>query len=266
MLKITSRDNQRLKFARRVRDGDIENLIFVEGIRLAEEATRSDLKISDVLYTESFAATERGRAFTQQLRNFNRAEVSQNVFDSLADTKTSQGVIVICQKPETGKRFIETNLLSGTKLPLVVLLHRVNNPANLGAILRTAEAVNVAGVITTENSADVFLPKALRGAMGASLTLSLWTNADFYAAAEWAKEKNLTSVCADINAEKSYLEVDWQTPRLLVFGSEAHGLSQKEREAIDENLLIPMNNGVESLNLAVACGVILFEAKRQIGK
>ncbi len=249
-----------------MRDGDIKNLIFVEGARLAEEVLRSNLKISDVLYTESFASTERGRAFSQQFQKSNFAEVSPNIFDSLADTKTSQGIIVICEKPEIGKQFIEANLLSKKKLPLVIALHRINNPANLGAILRTAEAVNVSGVITTKNSADAFSPKALRGAMGASLRLALWTDVDFHEAAEWAKQKNLISVCADVKAMKSYLEIDWKMPRLLVFGSEAHGLSAEETEKIDENLLIPMDNGVESLNLAVSCGVILFEAKRQTSK
>jgi len=79
----------------------------------------------------------------------------------------------------------------------------------------------------------------------------------------WAREKNLTSVFADVNAEKSYLEINWKKPRLLVFGSEAHGLSAEEQSGIDESLVIPMENGVESLNLAVSSGVILYEAKRQ---
>ncbi len=266
MLKITSRDNQKLKFARKVRDGSVGDLIFVEGARLAEEVFRSNLKISDVLYTESFADSERGQAFLRQTQNFNRAEVRQNIFDSVADTKNSQGIILICEKPKIGKQFIERNFLSAKKIPLVIALHRINNPANLGAILRTAEAAGIAGVITTKSSADAFSPKALRGAMGASLRLALWTEADFYEVAEWAKEKDLISVCADVNAKKSYLEVDWKTPRLLVFGSEAHGLSANERERIDEDLLIPMDNNVESLNLAVSCGVILFEAKRQISQ
>lgn len=268
MLKITSRDNQRLKHARKVRDngGGGEDLIFVEGARLAEEVLRSNLKIFDVLYTESFAATERGQALASKLRDFNPAEVSQQIFDSLADTKNSQGIILICEKPKTGKHLIETNLLTGEKLPLVIALHRINNPANLGAILRTAEAAGVAGVITTKNSADAFSPKALRGAMGAALRIALWTEADFCDAAEWARAKNLISVCADVNAEKSYLAVDWTQPRLLVFGSEAHGLSQDETAKIDENLTIPMDNNVESLNLAVSCGVILFEARRQINQ
>lgn len=266
MLKITSRDNPRLKHARKVRDGNVEDLIFVEGARLAEEVFRSNLEISDVFYTENYADTERGRAFLQQLQNFNHAEVSPSIFDSLADTKNSQGIIIVCEKPKTGKHFIETNLLSEVKLPLVIALHRTNNPTNLGAILRTAEAVNAAGVIVTKNSADAFSPKALRGAMGASLRLALWTSANLYEVLDWAKEKNLISVCADVNAAKSYLEVDWKLPRLLIFGSEARGLSAEEREKIDENLLIPMDNGVESLNLAVSCGVILFEAKRQFSE
>jgi TrmH family RNA methyltransferase len=263
MLKITSRDNQKIKITRKIRDGLIENFIFIEGLRLAGEVLRSNLKISDVFFSESFANSERGKTFLQNAPNINLTEVSDKVFDSLSDTKNSQGIIVICEKPQTDKQFIEKNLSAKTQLPLVVLLHQINNPTNLGAILRTCEAVNVSGVILTKNSADVFSPKALRGAMGASLRLPILTNADFYKVLDWAKEKNLISVCADVNAKKSDLEIDWKMPRLLIFGSEAHGLSAEERENIDESLLIPMENDVESLNLAVSCGVILFEAKRQ---
>lgn len=245
-----------------MRDGFVKDLVFVEGIRLAEEALRSNLKIFDIFYTEDFAETERGHAFLENIRDLNFAEVSAKIFDSLADTKNSQGLILICEKPETGKNVIQAKL--NYSFPLLVLLHQINNPVNLGAILRTAEAANVAGVITTKNSADAFSPKALRGAMGASLRLALWTNADFFEVLNWAKENNFVSVCADINARKSFLEIDWRRPRLLIFGSEAHGLSAEEREKIDEILIVPMANGVESLNLAVSAGVILFEAKRQV--
>ena len=264
MLKISSRENQRIKQARKVRDSLIEDKIFVEGLRLAEEVLRSNLKISDVFFTESFSHTERGQAFLQKVENFNPAEVSEKVLESLSDTKNSQGVILICEKPPTGKTRIE-NALQGDlhKFSLVVLLHQINNPSNQGAILRTCEAVGVSGVILTEYSAAVFSPKALRGAMGAAFRLPIWTNADFFEVINWAKEKELTSVCADVNAKKSYVEIDWKKPRLLVFGSEAHGLTFEERKAINESLIIPMENQVESLNLAVSSGVILFEAKRQ---
>ncbi|HEX8733993.1 MAG TPA: RNA methyltransferase [Pyrinomonadaceae bacterium] len=265
MLKITSRDNQKIKFARKARDGRERDFVFVEGARLAEEVLKANLPIREVFFTEDFAETERGQSFLNAVKTKSEslAEVSTKIFDSIADTKTSQGIIVICEKPLTGESVVNANLLTrNLRFPLVILLHEINNPNNLGAILRTAEAVDVSGVITTKNSADVFSPKAIRGAMGASLRLPLWTNADFPEVLEWSREKNLKSVCADVNAEKLYTEIDWNAARLLVFGSEAHGLSAGERARIDESLLIPMANGVESLNIAVACGIILYEARR----
>lgn len=263
MLKITSRDNPRVKQAKKVRDGLIKNLIFIEGIRLAREVLRSNLTIRDIFITESFSRTEQGQAFLQNHDDFPPIEVQEKIFDFLSDTKNSQGIIVICEKPATNKFFIENKLELLQSLPIVILLHGINNPSNLGAILRTGEAVNVAGIILTKNSTDAFSPKALRGAMGASFRLPIWTDADFVEALDWAKQHAIISICADVNASKSYLEIDWKKPRLLIFGSEGHGLSAEERRTVNEQLIIPMENGVESLNLAVSCGVILFEAKRQ---
>jgi len=265
MLKITSRENQRLKQVRRVRDGDEKKLIFVEGLRLAEEAMRARLKIQEIFISESFAASERGKRFLEDSAavNFLIVEVAESVFASFADTKNSQGIVLIAQKPKTGRHQIQSALQENRQIPIVVLLHRINNPANLGAILRTAEAVGIAGAVITNGSADVFSPKSLRGAMGAAFRLPLWKDADFFEALDWSSGLNLTSVAADVRAEKSYLEIDWRAPRLLVFGSEAHGLSDEETTEIDESLKIPMENNVESLNLAVSAAVILFEAKRQ---
>ncbi|HEX8367570.1 MAG TPA: RNA methyltransferase [Pyrinomonadaceae bacterium] len=265
MPKITSRDNQKIKFARQVRDGRERDFVFVEGARLAEEVLRADLPVREVFFTEDFAETERGLSFLNSVKTKSEssAEVSGKIFDSIADTKTSQGIVVICEKPLTGEPVVAANLLKrNLQFPLVVLLHEINNPNNLGAILRTAEAVDVSGVILTKNSADVFSPKAIRSAMGASLRLPLWTNADFTEVLRWSREKNLKSVCADVNAEKAYTEIDWNISRLLVFGSEAHGLNAQERAEIEESLLIPMANGVESLNVAVACGIILYESRK----
>jgi TrmH family RNA methyltransferase len=223
------------------------------------------LKIDEFFFTESFTKNEYGEEFLAKVsaKNIAVTKVSEKVFNSLADTKTSQGIVFVCQKPETSRRRIEASWEKNKReFPLIILLHQINNPSNLGAILRTCEAVGVAGVILTNNSADAFSPKALRGAMGASFRLPIWEHADFFEAVHWTKKKNLISVCADINAEKSYLEIDWKKSRLLIFGSEAHGLSAEERAEVNESLVIPMENGVESLNLAVSCGVILFEAKK----
>jgi len=262
-LKITSRDNQRLKQARKVRDGKIKDSVFVEGIRLTEETLRSDVVITEVFFAETFAENERGKSLLDKFSTFETDifEVSDQIFGSLSDTKNSQGVVLIAEKPQTGKEKIEANITK--EFQLVLLLHEVNNPSNLGAILRTAEAAGVGGVILTKNSANAFSPKTVRASMGAAFRVSIWENADFSEVLSWAKNNYFQSICADVNAEKSYTEIDWKKQRLLIFGSEAHGLNLTERNEIEESLVIPMENEVESLNLAVSCGIILFEAKRQ---
>ena len=136
MLKITSRENQRVIRARRVRDSLVKDAIFVEGVRLAKEVLRSNLKISDVFFTENFANSERGQAFLQLFEFSNLAQIPDKIFDSLSATKNSQGVILIGEKPRTDKSFIETKLSLNQKFQMVVLLHQTNNPTNLGAILR----------------------------------------------------------------------------------------------------------------------------------
>ncbi len=260
--KIICRDNQKLKFARSVREGRENDLIFVEGLRLSEEILKTDLKTQNVFFASKFLQTTRAKTIIESflIQKVEVLEIDEKIFDSLSDTKTSQGIIVIAKKPQTGKAIIEKNL---SAIPFLLLLHQINNPSNLGAILRTAEAVGINGVITTKGTTDVFSVKALRGAMGANLRLPFWTNADFSAAIGWTMEKGLKSVCADIRSKKSYLKIDWNLPRLLVIGSEGHGLNEEERNQTAESLIIPMANEVESLNVAVACGVILFEAKRQ---
>lgn len=256
MLKITSRDNNKLKSVRKIRDGKVEDFIFIEGVRLVEEALKSNLKLSEVFISESFSANE---YFLKRLESLQIFTIPDKIFDSIADTKSSQGIVLIAKKPNNNKFLLDAD----NQKSLVILLHEINNPSNLGAILRTAEAFGVAGIITTRNSANVFSSKSLRGSMGASFRLPVWENADFDEVLDWAKLNKLKTISADINAEKSLTEINWNEKYLLVFGSEAHGLTVLEREKIDESVYIPMENNVESLNLAVACGIILFEAKRK---
>ncbi len=265
MHEIQSRDNKRLKFARRVRDGKVSDTIFIEGVTLAEEALKSNIKLSEIFVSESFSALESNSNLFAILKAnaADKNRVSDSLFPSISDLKTSQGIILLGEKPSEGKTKIEDRLVqTKSNSPIVIVLHKVNNPSNLGAILRVAEAAGVLGVITTEFSANAFSSNALRGAMGAGFRIPIWSNAKFKEVIEWSKSNKLTTICADVNAEKCYLDSNWTRKTLLMFGSESHGLSLDERDKIDEIVGIPMENGVESLNLAVACGIILFEAKR----
>ena len=259
--KILSRDNEQLKSARRVRDGRDDTKIFLEGVRLISEAAKARIPTERVFVASSFLDELSEPEINTWLRPRHLFEVSDSTLQSIADTNNPQGIIAIADRPVTGRDQIPAVATRAT--PVVVFLNQINNPSNLGAVIRAAEAAGVAGVITSEGSADVMSPKALRAAMGSSLRLPLWTGVSLDDAIAWAKTQKLRTIAADIGGEKSYTDIDWQIPRFVLFGCEARGLDELELEKVDEKMVIPMEKDVESLNLAVATGVILFEARRQ---
>jgi RNA methyltransferase, TrmH family len=259
-LQVTSRDNPRVKEARRVRDGRQRDKIFVEGVRLVEEAVRSGLDI-DCLFVSNEASVRAEKL----LEATNAVEVYQlgdAAFQSIADTVNSQGILALIARPRSGRELIDQRI-HGASLPLVIFLHQTNNPSNLGAIVRTAEAAGAAGVIVSSGSADVFSPKGLRASMGSSFRLPIWTDADLEEALEWSLADGIRTVATGVAASRAYTDVDWKQRSMLVMGSEAHGLPEELERKIETRVSIPMDGAVESLNLAVACGVVLFEARRQ---
>lgn len=258
--KITSRENRRLVRVRRIRDGYELSGVFAEGRRLLEEAVRSAVEIEECFVTRGFGDTKLLESIAGRTDKI--AELPERIFHSIADTKQTQGIILIVKRPLSSQLEIESRL-SIAMLPLIIYLKEINNPSNLGAILRTVEAAGAAGVIVSKNSADAFSPRAVRASMGACFRIPVWENVDFGEVALWAKSVNLRTTAADISATANYTQIDWRIPRLLIFGSEAHGLDGDEVTSVSDAIQIPMANGVESLNIAVSAGVILFEAKRQ---
>ena len=260
---ITSRDNSRLKRARAVRAGRERSLLFIEGVRLAEEALRSPIKVTETFFTEHFAASSRGRSLLKDLAAIPTSmyQVGDQLFDSISDTNSAQGILLLAERP----------LFAGPELAVtkecqtpIVLLHQVNTPSNLGAIIRTAEAAGVPQLILTSGSADPFSPKSLRASMGSAFRVPIITGATFDQLITLARSNGLAVTGSDISGTTTYTDVDWTVPRLIIFGSEAHGLSEDEKACIDDLITIPMDEPVESLNLAVAAGIILFEAARQL--
>jgi TrmH family RNA methyltransferase len=262
---ITSRHNPLAQRARSVRDGRDVSGIFVEGLRLCEEAARSGLAIEDVLFTERFASAERGARLLADLRaggRVNVVEVSEGVLASVSDTKTPQGVALVARRPAADRETFERALPAE---PLLVVLHGVGNPANAGAALRVAEAAGAAGVVSTAGSTDLLSPKSLRGSMGSAFRLPLWTGADFGEVLAWCKGRGVLTVGTDLSAERAHTGIDWTGARAVVCGAEAAGLADEEAAATDLRARIPMRPPVESLNVAVALAVVLYEAARQRG-
>jgi TrmH family RNA methyltransferase len=258
---ITSRKNPLAQRARAVRDGREKEFVFVEGVRLCEEALRASVVFEAVLYTRTLAEDERGGALLERLREVcrNTHAVSEDVLESVSDTKTPQGVVALAHRPQTnGERIVRA-----AGVPLVVVVHRANNPSNAGAVLRVAEAAGATGVIFTEGSTDPLSPKSLRGSMGSAFRLPLWTGPTLAEALGWCAERGIHTVATAACAPSLHTELDWTTPRAVVLGPEAGGLSEDELRAAGEAVRIPMRAPVESLNLATALAVLLYEAARQ---
>ncbi|MCO6509314.1 MAG: RNA methyltransferase [Aridibacter famidurans] len=261
---IESKENPRYRSALNTRKGKDSGLIFVEGARLCEEALESALTIQLALFSKEFL--EGAGALARRLEGAARdaAVLKTRLFDSLSDTKKPQGAALVCERPVSGLETVSARLHGpATSVPIALLLLEINNPGNLGAVLRTVEAAGAAGVITSKGSVDAFSPAVLRGSMGASFRLPVAEKVPEHEAVEWARRSGLKVIVTDSNAPADYTEADLTAPALLVFGSEAHGISGAVRESADLGLKIPLENRVESLNLAVSAGVLLFEAKRQ---
>ncbi|PYS91821.1 MAG: hypothetical protein DMF64_10805 [Acidobacteria bacterium] len=261
-MKITSRQNPLVQHARAVRDGREPELIFVEGVRLAEEATSAGLQFEVAFYTNRVARDERGGRLLDALRKANTrvVEVSESVFASVADTQSPQGLALLAQRPRADRSAFEA---AQQGVPLVVVLHRINNPANAGAMLRVAEAAGASGVVATADSTDLFAPKALRGAMGSAFRLPLWLNARFEDALAWCKAHSISTVATDLRAADKHTDIDWTSPRAIILGAEAGGLTDDETAAATARIRIPMRAPVESLNVTTALAVVLYEAARQ---
>jgi TrmH family RNA methyltransferase len=259
---ITSRDNSLLRHTRAVRDGMVEDVIYVEGMRLCEEALTSGLRIHEVIFSDEIARKEKPAELIAKLSTAcdRLVCVSEKLLTYVSYSKTAQGILLLASRPETSAEQFTNNQ---TDTSLIVVMHRISNPVNLGAILRTSEATGVTGAVATENATDPFAPKALRGAMGAAFRLPIWYRPTYPQVLDWCKQRGVKTVCADLNAPNNYTELDWTGPCALILGPETSGLSPAEIAAADKAVRIPMRKPVESLNVSVAAGVLLYEAARQ---
>ena len=252
-LRITSRDNQHLKFARRVRDRKEPDFIFIEGKRLCQEAASSGLEIETVFVSETFAEVSTRGSFV----------VSNSLIASIADTDSPQGIVTIARRP--ANRQIDELFATADPqfMNLWICLEKTNNPSNLGAVIRTAESAGASGVIVTTGSADPYAPKSLRASMGSAFRIPIAWGIDASVAVEAAKTRGVAIVAMASAGDSNYLDYDWKKSSLLVVGSEADGVSKGVLDRADHLIRIDMRAPVESLNLAVSTGVVLFEAARQ---
>jgi len=253
---IISVANEKVKYVRslyRRRVRYRERHFVIEGVRLVREAFRAGIVPALLFYDERIDAIPGGRELLAEMQRGDSPAfaVSERVMKALADTVSPQGVLAVVP-------LVELAPPAGPSLVLVI--DRLRDPGNLGAILRSANAAGVEQVILAPKTVDPYNPKVVRGAMGAHFRLPIL-------ALSWPEiAEALTDVqvlLADVRAVRAYHEVDWTRPSALIIGGEAHGASREAKELAAATIAIPMHGGAESLNAAVAASVILFEAARQ---
>jgi len=273
--KITSRQNPLVKRFRRVRAGGERPLVFLEGVRLIEDALATGARFESVAFTTELGATGRGAALLTVLQGVQcrGSLVSKQVMEAIADTRTPQGIAAMVSRP-----FFELSDLFALSPNLLVIADELQDPGNLGTIIRTAEAAGANGLIATRYTVDAFSDKAIRASMGSALRLPLVTDAkreDVISRCRENKIKIVASVpslprtpglISDASSEptvRSYTECVMTEPIAIIVGREATGVPSATSADVDELIQIPMAEGVESLNVAAAAAVLLYESARQ---
>jgi TrmH family RNA methyltransferase len=255
---ITSPVNPQLKFARRVREGKEPNAIFVEGERLCEELLKSNLPLMVAFHTPD--PSPRAAAVIAELwrRQCHVYETAPEAFAVVSDTVNPQGIIIIAAHPVWPMETIIT-----PPAQLLLALDAVQDPGNVGTILRTAEAAGVAGVVALKGTVDCFAPKTLRSAMGAAFRLPISTEVEPEQLLEHSQAAKITLAATTARATTIYSDYDWHQPTMLLFGNEANGVRPELLEQCDVQIRIPLQPPVESINVSAAAAAILFEAARQ---
>lgn len=264
---ITSPANERLKQARRVRDGREPEQMFIEGERLIESCLESPVELLACFHSSE--TTSRGSAIIADLerRGCPVFEMAAPVFATVSDTVNPQGVIIIAARPQYRMASAMTvqPALAGERgrAPLVVGIDAVQDPGNLGAIIRTAEAAGATGILILRGSVDPFAPKTLRAAMGSAFRLPIISDLEPASLLEAVRDYSLQLVATGAAGSLSYTDYDWRQPTLLLFGNEGNGICHELMEECDRQIRIPLCPPVESLNVAAAAAVLLFEGARQ---
>ena len=230
-----------------------EKVFLVEGLRMFQEVPEKQVQkvyISETLYNR--------KKQELNLDRFSYEILSDGVFQHVSDTKTPQGILCVVNQ----QKYDMKELLS-TPNPFFMVLDNLQDPGNLGTIVRTAEAAGVDAVFLSKESVDIYNPKTIRSTMGSIYRVPVLYVEDLLELLEVFQKKGITSYAAHLEGKNSYDRENYQSGTAILIGNEGNGLRDEISNATDVWVRIPMEGKVESLNAAIAASVLMFEAYRQ---
>lgn len=256
--------NAKIKYLRKLTRRQFrqkEKKFIIEGIRFVEELFQGDWQTEALFYTSKLTSTPRGEELLHQAATGNIPcwLVSESIMAELADTETPQGVLALVRMPS----YTLEHLFNPDRQPLLVLVDGVQDPGNLGTIVRTADAMAATGVVLLKGTVDIYNAKTLRSTMGSIFHLPIITVEESAELLDWLAEKNIKLVVGEPRQGVPIHNLDLTQPVALVVGNEANGPSDQLLNEAEFKATIPMPGPAESLNAGVACSIMLYEVVRQ---
>lgn len=259
MKQITSSDNRICRIIRQLdsrKHREKLGLYLIEGENLTEEAFKNNADI------EFIAVNEDRLSYYENLLGGRLSEcyvMPAGLFNRLAQTESSQGIMAAVRIPQlTQQQFME-HIAGGN----VIVLDRLQDPGNIGTILRTCDAAGYRGAVMIKGTADIYSPKVVRSAAGSVFRIPAYYTAGARDGVKLLKDAGLQIIGTGFDTEDMYYDVDMRRNTAVVIGNEGNGISEEMAALCDRTVKIPMRGNIESLNAAVAAGILIYESIRQ---
>ena len=261
--EIRSSHNSLLKLAASLKikkHRDDNSLFVVEGVRLVEEATQARREIMAIIGTSKAYRQERVQGIMKQLtaRSCRIAVIEEELYAKITDTEQPQGLMALVRKQES-----KLDKIPNATTPLLAILDGVQDPGNVGALIRTADAAGCTAVVLTSGCADVYGGKVVRATMGSLFHLPIVSNVNVTELVDWLSDNHISLAATALSSTNLYHEVDLKGPVAIVLGNEGAGVSVELLSKAEQHLYIPIYGKAESLNVAAAAAIIFYEAARQ---
>lgn len=256
---ITSKDNEFVKHVKKLKEKKYREEygeFLVEGIKMIEEAIAEDAVIKQIVVcddckTQSSIPSD----LLYEIAKYDCVYVNEKVFNTMTDVTNPQGILAIIEKYPSEENQIDF------RENLFLVLDNIQDPGNMGTILRTADSINLSQILVSKGTADQYNPKVVRSTMGAIFRVKVIECEDLTKTLKELKKHKIKVYATDLKTDKSMYDVDYQKSAIVI-GNEANGVSTEILNLADEKIKIPMSGKTESLNAAVATSVLLYEAIR----
>lgn len=262
MIEITSMKNPLIKEVKslyRKKERIRSKSFIIEGIKIIEEAIDNKYEIKNIIYTDKLLKAKGGADFFEKIRSLKElVYVKDNIFKEISDTENPQGVLALSKF-----KYNELVDIKSKDNPFYLLLDELQDPGNMGTIIRSADAFNIDGIIITEGCVDPYNPKVVRATMGSIFRVPIYYNSNGLKGLEELKKLGIEVYSTALEESSPIFEVDYDKGIVLVIGNESRGVSKEIYSISDKLIRIPMPGKAESLNAGIAASIIMYEGMKQ---